>query len=158
PALTAVTDVNVSLSGNASVTTAQVQSITANQQQGYSVAISGRAYDFSGLTSLDGQSVLVSGGISQTLPGVASLRPGWQGALQASGAGSVLALPNLTAVTENGTFQWLDLFALSGGTVRLAQLANLSDAPNNLAYSGFTLKSDGTGSLLDLPALTQLTD
>ena len=75
------------------------------------------------------------------------------GKLEASGAGSVLSLPNLTSLTggvdpafTNGTVPSISVMALAAGTVSLPKLTQIGGGPVNLV-------ADGTSSLLNLSAL-----
>src|SRR5262249_6450730 len=110
------------------------------------------AYDFSKLTDLDGSSVLVSGGASQSFPGVISYQSG-TATLQASGAGSVLTLPNLKQLTETSPGTTFTVSALAGGEVSLPALATVSATGSDSAVN---LSADGSGSALNLPVLATL--
>ena len=99
-----------------------------------------------GLTNIDGVSLYASDGCVLSLPGVqsysnANAGPTWQ----ASGAGSVLELPALTNLSSSWCC-WFYLSALSGGQLRLTNLATIP--------SGYlSALADGADSRLDLPAL-----
>jgi len=73
---------------------------------------------------------------------------GYTDTLQATGSGSVLSLPNLASITSNTNFWTLtQVQSLVGGDVQLHALTRLSDGPVHL-------ESDGSGSRLDVSALT----
>jgi len=146
PLLTVLSGTALTLDGTGTLPTAQLISFTGGQLN------LGANYNFSGLTDIDGSSVLVSSGTSESLPGVTSYQPG-TATLQASGAGSVLTLPHLTQVTETGAGTTLSVSALAGGEVSLPLLATLAVTGNNVVAQ---LLADGTNSSLNLPDLTAL--
>ena len=73
--------------------------------------------------------------------------------LEATGAGSSLTLASLATVTEafNGYPAWTEFEALAGGTVTLSALQTIDTGT-------VVLESDGTGSVLNVPALTSFTE
>ena len=68
--------------------------------------------------------------------------------LQATGAGSVLSLPTLTAINEDTTNgnSWTQVQALAGGSVQMPLLNRVGNGP-------VLLESDGAGSQLNVSAL-----
>ncbi len=75
---------------------------------------------------------------------------GYADTLEATGAGSLLSLPDLTSITENTSYYSLTTVeALAGGDVQSPALTQLSGGP-------FQLESDGTGSQLNVSALTSV--
>ena len=109
------------------------------------------------LTDIDGSSFFVNGGSSLSLPGVQAdnVTPGFLSLnFQASGANSLLSLPNLTSITTAVNYAPFIIEAYDGGDVELPSLASLSATDS---YSYFELDSYGTGSVLDLPALSSVT-
>ena len=145
PLLTGLSGTALLLDGTGTLPTAKIASLTGGQLN------LGAAYNFGGLTDIDGTSVLVSGGVSESLPGVTSYQPG-TATLQASGSGSVLKLSNLTQFSETAGAT-LSVSALAGGEVSLPALTTLTVSGSNAVAQ---LSADGTNSALDLPALTSL--
>ena len=112
----------------------------------------------SGVTDADGSSFDVSGGATLNLPMVTSytgqvvnplVSNGVASVLQASGAGSMLSLAGLTNLmgAPLGFSSVTDVQALAGGAVELPALTQISGGD-------VVLKSDGSNSLLSVPALT----
>ncbi len=143
PVLTSLDGTRITLDGTGTLPTAQVGTLTGGQ-----LTVSGGSYDFRGLTHLDNTGVSVSGGTTVSLAGVTSDQLG-DGTLQASGAGSVLVLPNLTVLSDTTAGDSGSVQALSGGEVNLPGLLAISVSP----ASTVGLRADGTGSLLNLPVL-----
>jgi hypothetical protein len=143
-------NVNLTIDFPSTIATAQLTSIT-----GGSVAISGAgAPSFTGLTTLNGANVTVSGGASVTLPGVTTSTSGtYTQTLEATGVGSVLALPSLTSITQpgNGYLDQTVIEALAGGTLTLSALATINTGT-------VSMESDGSGSTLNIPQLTSFTE
>jgi len=112
----------------------------------------GTSFTASGATTIDGANLYASGGATLSLPAATSYTQNtgsWNSSrtLQASGAGSVLALPNLTTIT--GSTQYgsnLYVQALAGGHVNLGAATAVTGGAVNLT-------ADGTNSVLDLSAL-----
>ena len=105
------------------------------------------------LTEGDGASFEVSGASSLTVPLLTSYHSGvgYTSTLQATGSGSVLTLPLLASITANTSYATLvQVQALAGGDVELPRLAQLPGGPVQLAATG-------SGSVLDVPALTSFT-
>ncbi len=73
--------------------------------------------------------------------------------LEATGAGSTLTLANLASVTQPGNSyaEQAQFEALAGGTVNLSALKTIDTGT-------VVLESDGTGSVLNLGALTSFTE
>ena len=104
------------------------------------------------MTSADGASFLVSGGVSLTLPGVTEYTGGssYSTTLEASGAGSALDLPNVTTWEGAVGCCWdAQVSALSGGEVSLPALTTDKGGATHIL-------AQGTGSVVDLSALTNL--
>src|SRR5208337_4126307 len=170
PRLATVNTAGLTLDGTGTIGTA---SITALTNSTVTVSGTGTAADFSGVTDLsstsltlsgggtanldhaakiDGDNIAVSGGVTLTLPAATSYTQNtgsWNSnrTLQASGAGSVLALPNLTTIT--GSTQYgsnLYVQALAGGHVNLTAATAVTGGAVNLT-------ADGSNSVLDLAAL-----
>jgi hypothetical protein len=108
-----------------------------------------------GPVDIDNASLYVSGGAVVVLPGVVDYDLSAEAAvLQASGAGSVLALPGLTNLVDTyGYLPWLGdwppivIEAAEGGLVNLG--AAISFSSGNVQ-----VQSDGDNSMVDLSALT----
>ncbi|MGD9723817.1 MAG: beta strand repeat-containing protein [Pirellulales bacterium] len=105
------------------------------------------------VTSIDGSSLSVSNGGTLALPNATSYSwpSGTFPSLYASGAGSKLDLSAITSITGPGDFYSLSVGAGSGGTVELDSLPSLTAA--TVFFS-----TTGTGSVLDLSALTGVSD
>src|SRR5208337_1676905 len=154
PQLATVNTAGLTLDGTGTIGTASITALTNS-----TVAVSGTAADFSGVTDLsstsltlsgggtanldhaakiDGANISVSGGVTLTLPAATSYTQNtgsWNSnrTLQASGAGSVLALPNLTTIT--GSTQYgsnLYVQALAGGHVNLGAATAVTGGAVNL--------------------------
>ena len=146
PSLTTIDHANLTLDGTGTIALAQLATFTVG-----TFALSGGTASLSGLTDADGSSFVVSAGSTLTLGALASYAGGvnYTSTFQATGAGSVLALPKLASVTAD-TGQYYSLFqvqALAGGNVQIPALTTISGGP-------VALESDGAGSKLDVPALT----
>jgi autotransporter-associated beta strand protein len=111
----------------------------------------GSSLTLGSLNDLDNSNVTVEGGTSLSLPAVTSYTHNYTGyavTLEATGAGSTLTLPNLSGLTvapNYGTVVNID--ALAGGNVSLPALAQINTGTVQLI-------SDGTSSVLNVPALT----
>ena len=118
------------------------------------LTVSGGSPSFAGLTAINGSNIYVSGGVNLTLPSLTEYTggSGYSTTLEASGAGSVLDLPNVT--TWEGRRLLLraaiaQVSALSGGEVSLPALTT--------DKGGLThILAQGTGSIVDLSPLTNL--
>ncbi len=152
--LTTMSGVNVSLDGTGTVATSQWASITSG-----GITVTGGVYSLSGLTDVDNSSLFAQGGGSLTL-GNSNLtsyqHSTYAGTItfEASGTGSTLSLPALTSVEmtagNNGN---TNLEALGGGQLLLHALTTLS----NSGINALAVKSDGSGSEVDISALTSFT-
>ncbi len=107
-----------------------------------------------GTTTISGGSVFAEGGATLSLSTLTSYSGelNTTDTLEATGAGSVLNMPKLAAITEDtGSYGSHTLIeALSAGDVELAKLATISGGP-------VTLESDGSGSKLNAPLLASVT-
>ena len=144
--LTSLNAINLAIDPTATLSTAQITSFT----QG-TFSLSSGTLSLPVLTDADGSSLLVSGGASLTLPALTSYT-GFianTDTLQATGTGSLLSLPTLATITEDTTngYSWTQIKALAGGIVSFPALPQISGGP-------VLLESDGTGSQLDVSALT----
>ncbi len=145
--LTSLKDVSLSFDPTATLATAQIASFT-----GGTLSISSSTLSLPALTKADGSNFLVSGGASLTLPALASYTgsTNYATTLQATGAGSVLALPELASIAEpNACCSYTEVQALAGGDVELPVLTQVSGGP-------VQLEGDGAGSRLDVSALTSI--
>ena len=105
-----------------------------------------------GLTSFDSANITVSGGASLSLPGVTSYTGNdVTTTLEATGTGSSLTLANLATVTEafNSYPAWTNSRPSPAARVTLSALKTINTGT-------VMLESDGTGSVLNVPALDQL--
>ena len=69
--------------------------------------------------------------------------------LEATGAGSVLSLPNVTSIAETGAFNTANIEALTGGDVELPMVTQIT--------GGVELESNSAASTLDVTDLTTFT-
>jgi hypothetical protein len=100
------------------------------------------------ITDINGASLNVSGGAMLSLTGVVSYQAGCANVLwQASGAGSVLELPGLTNLQGATCGDTLNIQALSGGQVLLANLQSITNG--SVAFL-----ADDTGSTINLTHLS----
>ena len=184
PLLTSLQVANLVLDGTGTVSIAQLTAVTGGQLTLSGVDVSGDEYVFTNLinianttvdvhgvdvdldavTSANGASLLVDGGGMLTLPGVINFAAGTSGGsmFRISGVGSTLSLPNLPSVvapaagSSGGGFR---VEALNGGVVSLPSVVTIGDAATGVAgdyfYNYHWLTADGTGSQIQLPALTQ---
>ncbi|XZE56605.1 carboxypeptidase regulatory-like domain-containing protein [Planctomycetaceae bacterium SH139] len=124
-------------------------------------SISGVDIDLTSVTDMDGRDIYISGGVAIELPGVSS-STNLSGDLvwRATGTGSVLSLPNLTAI-NNGTESKQDIFleAKDGGELLLPQVSEIID-PNSGDQRGRSIQvlADGVDSRVDLSSLRSFLD
>ena len=114
------------------------------------VAGTGENLTLGNLTSFNTGNITVSGGATLSLPGVTSYTGNTlTTTLEATGTGSSLTLDNLASVTEgaNNYAAQTQFEALAGGTVTLSALKTINTGT-------VVLESDGTGSVLNVAALT----
>jgi hypothetical protein len=141
PALTSLRNVTVTLDATGILATAQLHSITNSSN----IAVTGGAWTFPGLTSLDTSSVRVSGAGTASFAALTHYMAGSFQALVATDPGSVLDLSHLmTFVGGNSNSTYVQ--ALAGGKVDLSGVAAI-----NVGAS--FLEADGAGSVLDVSLL-----
>jgi len=145
PELTSLSIVSVTLDGTGTLATDQWTSLTSS-----TLTIEGGSYSFPGLTDIDSSNVSVEADASLTLPAVTSYTGRNNFAtttLQASGANSVLSLPDLTSIAVQATYpEQVNVQASSGGDVSLPMLTQVA--------ASLVVQSTGSGSVVDLSALT----
>ncbi len=117
--LTALNQVDLTL-GLGTLKTVQLTSIT-----NASLSVSESGVDLSGIGSLDGVSIYVSGGAMLSLSQLTSYASTSSATIQASGAGSRLDLSGLTTLDGPAGFNTIQVNAVSGGVVDLHSLARL---------------------------------
>ena len=139
--LTALNRVDLTL-GLGTLKTVQLTSIT-----NASLSVSESGVDLSGIGSLDGVSIYVSGGATLSLSQLTSYASTSSATIQASGAGSRLDLSGLTTLDGPAGFNTIQVNAVSGGVVDLHSLAKLDQG-------AVSFNADGANSLVDLSALT----
>ncbi len=133
----------------AAVSTAQLASY-----DGGTITINGGSPNFSGLTSFNSGNITVSGGATLSLPGVTSYTGnGRHDHAGGDRRGSTLTLANLASVTEGSSSYpaQTQFEALAGGTVTLSALQTINTGT-------VVLESDGTGSVLNVAALTSFAE
>ena len=144
--LTSMDNAAMNLDGTGTLSTSQIATFT-----NATATVTGGNPNFNGLTNINGSAFQVSGGASVTLPGITSYsgHAGFAYPLWASGAGTLLSLPNLAMIAEDTTnyVSEVQFQALSGGHVNLATLTQISGGP-------VILDSDGSSSALGVSALT----
>ncbi len=144
-ALTAPDQVNLMSDGSGTLAISQWSAFT-----NATATISGGTPSFTSLANIANSSFFASGGAQVTLGAVTGYTSavGLQPTLQASGTGTLLALPGLTSLTVDTTNgnSWLAINAFSGGHVALSNLTTITGPVE--------LSSEGTGSQLDVSALT----
>jgi hypothetical protein len=155
PNLTTIAGVVVNLDGTGTISTNSWTSLTFDQ-----IDLSGGVYNLGSVNNVVGSSFTITSGASLTLPSVESV--GYQfGVLSnyiASGAGSVLSLPELKSFT--GYLPYVN--AAQGGSVLLPSLASgdiepsgfFSANPNPPTPVGFV--ADGSNSLIELSSLSSI--
>jgi RHS repeat-associated protein len=112
----------------------------------------------SGMTTVSGASLFATGGGSLSLPGLTSYTSSTITTLQADGAGSVLDLSFLTAITQS---DYAHINATRGGEVKLSALTSLSSPGNYLQIvdtGGSTLLDTNVTSLSKVTITTDGTD
>ncbi len=125
----------------------------------------GTTFTATGSATVDGSSLLATGGAHISLPGVTNFTNAATGndqyrTLQASGSGSVLDLPNVTSIT-NGTARDTNLTiqASDGGSVNLSSVTQITDpTTGDQSYRAINVAADGAGSRVNLSALTSFQD
>ena len=114
----------------------------------------GVTVNVTGTASASGASLYAEGGATLTISQLVSYTGSTTDAqtIEATGTGSELSLPALTTITGggNGGNSYAQFEALSGGDVELGSLTTISGG-------AIWVESDGTGSVLDAPALTSAT-
>ncbi len=142
--LTSLSVVNLNLDGSGTLSYSQIASFTYG-----TLTSSGGTLSLAGLTDADASTLLVNGGATLSLPALTSYTAAdYTSTLSASGSGSLLSLPKLATLTGNNSYGSLvQVEALSGGDVEMPALTQISGGPVQLT-------SDGTGSVLDVAALS----
>jgi hypothetical protein len=140
---------SVTLAGNSTLSGALKMTAGTLTANGYGISVAA-----AGTTTISGSSLYAEGGATLSLPGLTSYTgsTGQTTTLEATGAISTLNLANLTSVTvDTSTYYSATEFeALAGGTVNLSGLTQLNTGI-------VVLESDGTGSVLNISALTSIT-
>ncbi len=108
--------------------------------------VTGGVYSLPGLTDVDTTSLHISNGGSLALPGLTNYSS--YGTFQADGAGSVLDVSDLTALTQQG---YWNIDATNGGEVKLTGMTSLTST------HGINITDTGGSTLLnDLTSLTSV--
>ncbi len=128
--------------GLGTLKTVQLTSIT-----NASLSVSESGVDLSGIGSLDGVSIYVSGGATLSLSQLTSYASTSSATIRASGAGRRLDLSGLTTLDGPAGFNTIQVNAVSGGVVDLHSLAQLDQG-------AVSFNADGANSLVDISALT----
>ena len=142
--------------------------VAANSTLGGSLAMTGGSLTASGegitltvngSTTVSNANLSAEAGATLSLPNLVSYSSVTEGnggiieiasnTLEATGTGSTLAMDNLTALTEGNSDDTLTVEAQAGGTVTLPALAEIDTGTVDLV-------SDGTGSVLEISALTSV--
>ncbi len=147
PSLTNLSDVLFTIDGTGTQDTTQITSFV-----GDTLTVTGGSPSFTGLTTIDGSNISVSGGVNLKLTGVTEYTGGNGSSttLEASGTGSVLDLGNVTTWEGAVGCCWqAQVSALAGGEVSLPALATDKGGATRVL-------AQGTGSVVDLSALPKL--
>ena len=153
PLLTTLARTDLMVDSSTAISTAQISSYT-----GATITVDGGSPDFSGLASIDGDSVYANSGATLTFANVASYtgitNDTYVEASGTSGAGgtgtpSRISLPNLATLNGAPPYANTRVYAESGGVVSLPALTS---APTGAIYFYAT----GAGSLVSMPLLTSI--
>jgi hypothetical protein len=163
PVLATVEDVNMTLNTTGGVTAPGLTAYTSTNTSTF-LQLSNAAATFTAaaLSSITNLIVRVRSGASLTLPGVTSYTYNLNAstsALDVSGSGSLLSLPNLVSLTFNtGNAANRTLTILSGAAGQAGSTLNVSSLSSvSLGTNDFmTVTANGAGSTVDLSALTPL--
>ena len=148
PDVTTLGDVVLTIDGTGTQNTAQIVSLNSDA----TLFVSGGSPSFADLTTIDGSNVTVSGGITLTLAGLTEYTGSnvFYTVLQATGAGSVLNLPNVSKWEGSaGCCAAAELSAFSGGEITLPKLTTNPGGETRIL-------AQGSGSIINLPVLTSL--
>ena len=182
-ALTTLTGVHLIATGDSTIDTAQITGLVGGSA--LSLSKTGVTFDFRGLTaaeqavinvdgasvsfpniaSLDGTSVLVSGGSNVAFPAVTRYSNSvpldhLTRVLRSSGPGSRLDLGNVTQIVNGLRYNaHLNIEASAGGVIELGNMTQLEDLPQgDQRFRTIDVKSDGAGSRIDLSRLRSFSD
>jgi len=160
PGLTELVGVDLSIDGTGNLSTSQITTL----QRGKVTINGGATADLSNAASIDGASFFVRDGATLSLPAAttyaAPQKFNVESFFRAEGAGSVLALPNLTAITgSTQSFTYLNVEALAGGQVDLAGLGTITGPAGGTSNQrGIHVLADGAGSMIDIASLSSFTN
>jgi hypothetical protein len=144
PALTSLNNVSVTLDGTGTLSIEAWTTLT-----NASLTITAGSYSFPSLTDIDSSNLNVQANASLTLPAVANYTSRNNFAtttFEASGANSVLSLPDLTSIAVQATYpEQVNVQASSGGDVSMPMLAQVA--------ASLVVQSTGSGSVVDLSGL-----
>ena len=149
PVLTTLNQTDVTTDSPSTLGTSQITTFTNG-----TITANGGTPDYSGLTSLDGDTVYANSGATLSFPGLTSYagQSAYYPTIQANGAGSVIDLSHLTTLSGS-TYPWLVVNALAGGKVNLSNLTSYTAAATHFTADG---AANGTPSTIDLSKLTGL--
>jgi hypothetical protein len=152
-ALTTLENVDLTLDGTSTLAVGQWSAFTNG-----TATISGGTHAFTNLANIEGSSFAVSGGAQVLLPAVTGEIHTWNGSLAASGSGSTLVLPALTSIAVDSSGR-LGIGAAAGGQIQLPALTAIRSTGSeaSIVNNGFGFGADGTGSVINVPALTTFT-
>ena len=142
--LTSLDGVSISVDGTGTFPLDQITSLTNGR-----LTVEGGAYTLPILSDIDGSSLFVEDGGKLTLPAVTTLVGPYGDyiTLEAFSEGSTLSLPGLISLDTNDST--LLISATSGGQVLLPSLYAIT-----VVTPYVTIESEGSGSVIDLSALT----
>ena len=144
--LTTVSGLQITLDGSGTIATSQWSSLTG----GSSLTVTGGSYSLSGLIDVNGSSLYTRNGGAPALPNLTTYTETSNTTFEATGVNSTLDLAALTTLGSMSGYWYAD--ALAGGTVNLSGLTKINE-PN----AGVQFTADGSGSQLNLSALTSFT-
>jgi len=179
PAMTTAHRVNIVDDGTGTLSTSQITNAFGSRFEATATAIdlssattladgelvlnAGGSIDASSVTNIDGASLFVNDGAALELLAVTtvsfntanSVAPIWR----ATGAGSMIDVSNINTQSLS-TIRFVVIDALDGGQLDLTGLTQIDIAPGGFAFQLRDIKytADGTGSLIDLSALTNFND
>ena len=145
--LTTVSGLQITLDGSGTIATSQWSSLTG----GSSLTVTGGSYSLSGLIHVNGSSLVTQNGGALALPNLTTYTETDNTTFEATGVNSVLDLSALTTLGSMSGYWHAE--ALAGGTVNLSGLTTINE-PN----AGVQFTADGSGSQLNLSALTSFTE
>ena len=139
-----ILDGNLTILDGVTVTLDGTDAAVANSWQQFtdgSLTVTGGSYSLSNLTDVDGSNLYAESGGSISLPALTSYASN-DTTFGADGTNSVLAVPSLSTVTQQGYWGWF-ISATNGGEVDLSGLTSLTST------NGIWITDTGGSTILD---------